>query len=261
VTVVDMIHERFSHLFNTREDERFRRLKRQCILAADKVICISCATEHDVQEYLDISPQRTQVVELACSDSFRVIKSGAELAQDPTKDPYLLYVGMRSRHKNYQLVLDAYSRWDRRTELSLITVGAPWSREELQHLQVLGIADRVHLLTDIDDDKLCQLYNQASAFVYPSLYEGFGIPLLEAMACGCPIVASRIPSTVEVAKECPIYFEPTESDDLIAALDVAIAEGRDSARVRAGLQSVQRFSWDEAARRTLEVYRALSKSD
>jgi glycosyltransferase involved in cell wall biosynthesis len=259
VTVVDMIHERFSHWFNTRGHESFRRLKKQCVSMADKVICISHTTQQDVQSLLGVDPQKTEVVSLACSDSFRVIEAPAGLAI-ASKSPYLLYVGMRSHYKNFAVLLEAFSRWDRRTELRLAIVGPPWSGEERQRLEALDIADRVHLLEDVDDERLCLLYNQASAFVYPSLFEGFGVPLLEAMSCGCPIIASRIPSTLEVAQECPIYFEPTEPEDLITAFDIAVADGRDSDRVRLGLQIVQCFSWDATAQQILEVYRAVSSS-
>ncbi len=261
VTVVDMIYERFSHIFSTPAAERLRQRRRQCILTADMVICISRATQQDVQEFLGIDPERIRIVPLACSDHFRVTTSAVGRATGPIGCPYLLYVGMRGHHKNFRTLMEAYSRWDRRRDVDLVAVGAPWSNEELGHLDALGISNRVQLLTNVDDERLRQLYNQASAFVYPSLYEGFGIPLLEAMACGCPVIASRIPSTLEVAQECPVYFEPTQPDDLVSALDVAVAEGRDSARVRLGLQLVQQFSWDETAQGTLEVYHALSNSD
>jgi len=122
----------------------------------------------------------------------------------------------------------------------------------------LGIQNRVHLLTDVDDEELCRLYDQADAFVYPSLYEGFGIPLLEAMACGCPVVASRIPSTIEVAGMCPVYFESAEVESLLAAFDMALSEGRDSERVRSGFERVKSYSWDKTAKQTLEVYYVLS---
>jgi alpha-1,3-rhamnosyl/mannosyltransferase len=108
---------------------------------------------------------------------------------------------------------------------------------------------------------LLRLYNQAVALVYPSLYEGFGIPLLEAMACGCPVIASRIPSTVEVAGEQPIYFEPVHLESLLAAFDLALAEGRNSERVRTGLEHAQDFSWDKTSSQVLEVYHALSNSN
>ena len=77
------------------------------------------------------------------------------------------------------------------------------------------------------------------------------------MACGCPIIASRIPSTVEVAGQCPIYFEPTEANDLLNALDIALSEGRNSERVQAGLERVKTYSWDKTAAETLKVYQAV----
>ena len=83
------------------------------------------------------------------------------------------------------------------------------------------------------------------------------MPLLEAMARGCPIIASRIPSTIEVAKDCPIYFDPAEEDALLNALDTALSEGRNSERVRAGLEIVKSYSWDKTAAQTLEVYRVI----
>jgi alpha-1,3-rhamnosyl/mannosyltransferase len=115
----------------------------------------------------------------------------------------------------------------------------------------------VQVLTDVDDQTLCQLYNQALGLVYPSLYEGFGIPLLEAMACGCPIVASRISSTIEVAGDCPIYFDPTEEDDLLNALDIALSQGRNSERIQTGLEKVKSYSWDKTAAQTLKIYRSV----
>ena len=138
-----------------------------------------------------------------------------------------------------------------------MAVGKAWSKDEQRCMENLKIRDKVHLLTNIDDPDLCLLYNQAVAFVYPSLYEGFGIPLLEAMACGCPVIASRIPSTLEVAGEHPIYFEPAEVASLLEALDTALLEGRDSARVYSGLEWVKQYSWERTTEQTLEVYRTL----
>ena len=127
----------------------------------------------------------------------------------------MLYVGRRSHYKNFSTLLQAYSVWKHRNEITLAAVGPPGSRVEEQQLAKLGIHDRVHYLTNVNDEELCLLYNEAIAFVYPSLYEGFGVPLLEAMASGCPIIASRIPATIEVAGECPVYFEATEVGSLL----------------------------------------------
>lgn len=256
VMVVDMTHERFADLFSGPGNDEFRERKRQCVLGSDAVICISETTRLDVQRFYKLDSGSLYVVSLACSDGFKQLEQ-SELVP-PMREPFLLYIGDRSHYKNFDTLLQAYSVWKHHKEVALVVVGHPWSAEEKKKLTELRIQHRVHLLTDVNDENLCQLYNQAATFVYPSLYEGFGIPLLEAMACGCPIAASRIPSTIEVAGECPIYFEPTEIDDLRNAFEVALSQGRNSEHVRTGLERVRCYSWHKTARRTLEIYRVLS---
>ena len=260
VTVPDMIHEMFPERFNDAEQDRFRAQKRRCIEAADAIICISETTAQDLQRICGIGSDRIHVTRLAHSNVFRVLNNEDNPSPLPTGEPFLLYVGIRPRYKykNFDLLLDAYSAWPGRKETALVLVSSPWSVDEERNLAELGIRERVHLLTDVDDNTLCRLYNRAVAFVYPSLYEGFGVPLLEAMACGCPIVASRIPSSLEIAGECPIYFDPAETDELIQALDRVLDEGRDSERVRMGLERVKQYSWDRTVAQTLEVYRLLA---
>ena len=259
VTVADMIHERFSDLFSGSGNDRFREEKRRCVQEADAVICISETTRQDVLRFYKLDSDSTYVVPLACSDLFRRLKQRGNGLETLTKRPFLLYVGSRTHYKNFDRLVQAYSVWRYRKEVALVVIGSSWSADEELRLAELGIQDFVHLLTDVDDEELCQLYNHAAAFVYPSLYEGFGIPLLEAMACGCPVIASHIPSTIEVAGECPIYFEPTAVDELVNAFDVALSEGRDSERTKAGLERVKQYSWAKTAAQTLEVYRAISE--
>jgi glycosyltransferase involved in cell wall biosynthesis len=140
----------------------------------------------------------------------------------------------------------------------MVIVGGEWSAEERKSLKELGISERMLLLHRADDETLRDLYNTAVAFVYPSLYEGFGIPLLEAMACGCPVVASSIPATIEVAGDCPVYFDKAEVEDLVPALDRVLLEGRDSPRTAVGLERVKAFSWGKTAEQTLAVYHSLA---
>jgi glycosyltransferase involved in cell wall biosynthesis len=249
-----MTHERFPHLFNKPWDEALRIRKRKCLLSADAIICISETTATDLEHFCHVSMERIWVIPLAFSAAFHVLPD----LQHTHFEPFLLYVGDRSHYKNFTRLLEAYAVWSQFKEVALVVVGRGWTQQEQLLLEKLGITQRVRLLTNVADKKLCQLYNQATAFVYPSLYEGFGIPLLEAMACGCPIVASRISSTIEVAENIPIYFDATETAELVAALKQAFIEGRDSQRTKAGLKHVQQYSWDKTANDTLGVYRSLT---
>ena len=258
VTVHDMVHERFADIYHMPgHDDQFREQKRRCVMRSDAAICVSEATRQDLLHFYGIKSDSIYVVPLGCSDVFRQLKQCDDRLGIATKRPFLLFIGGRYPHKNFNGLIQAYNLWAHREEVALVVVGNPWSGDEEKRFAELGIRDRVYLLTEVDDETLCYLFNQASAFVYPSLYEGFGIPLLEAMTCGCPIIASRIPSTIEVAGGCPIYFELTEVDSLVNAFDVALSEGRDSERVRSGIERVKRYSWDRVAAQTLEVYRTL----
>jgi glycosyltransferase involved in cell wall biosynthesis len=259
VTVADMIYERFPDLFSGPGSDQFRELQKRCVMAADAVLCISEMTSRDVQEIYKVNPERLRVVHLACSEIFRpLIEDDHKSGSWAVRQPFFLYVGSRAHYKNFDCLISAYSRWKNTEEIRLLVVGPSWTQEEGKKLADLGLRDKVDLITNVQDEALCALYNQAGAFIYPSLYEGFGIPLLEAMACGCPVIASRIATTVEVAEECPVYFEVGQEDSLIASFDKVLAEGRKSARTLAGLERVKKFSWDKTAQGTLDIYKSLT---
>ena len=137
-------------------------------------------------------------------------------------------------------------------------VGDDWSEEENKNLEDLNLVKNIHLLSIVSDDHLVSLYNQALAFVFPSLYEGFGIPLLEAMACGCPIVASRIPTTLEVAGDVPIYFEPKEIESLLSALDTVYQGDNTDQNILAGIEHAKGYSWDKTAHETHSIYQKIT---
>ena len=258
-TVHDLITEKFAASFFQTSSIRFRQEKGCSKREADAIICVSQTTAQDLQEWYRIDPSRVRVIYNGVSDVFRLIDSSVELVDPQIHDPFLLYVGARyHEYKNFDGLLFAYSHWRLRSDIPLVVVGKPWSKDEIRQLTELGLVESVHLLTNCSDQRLCLLYNSATALIYPSKYEGFGLPLIEAMRCGCPIIASRILSSIEVAGEIPIFFDLDEPDSMLAAFDQALREGRDSLRTQAGLAHANLFSWDRASRQTLEVYRSLS---
>ncbi len=267
-TLYDTIHEQLPHLFASRGDERLRQQKRQALQTADGIVAISETAKREACGLYTLDPARVWVMPLAASPVFRVlaIKDFADSADSsafirarprPVKRPFLLYVGSRIHYKNFAGLLAAYAVWPGRTEVALRLVGRPFSAAEQQQVQALGVAEQVVVETAVTDERLCELYNQAAAFVYPSLAEGFGIPLLEALACGCPVVASRIPSSQEVVGELATWFEPGEQDSLVAGLETAVSQGRQPERMQAGVARAAQFSWQQTAQILLGVYQAL----
>jgi glycosyltransferase involved in cell wall biosynthesis len=260
VTVHDMIHERFQEFYNDPLDDVARQQKKHCVEQADAIICDSEATRQDVESWYGIQAGKMYVIPIGYKDVFRLLKPDERNYPGIPETPFLLYVGSRIHYKNFIGFIEEYSHWRSSKDVQLVVVGARWSPDEIQLLERLGIKDRIQLENHIDDETLCKLYNQALAFVYPSLYEGFGIPLLEAMACGCPVIASKIPTTMEVAGDCPIYFDPSQPATLSAALDQALSEEKNALRVQRGLERVKIYTWDRIAQETLDVYRTLADS-
>lgn len=258
VTVHDIILEMYPEQFNFPEDEELRKRKRKTVLKADAIISNSETTKKDLISYFKIQPEKIHVTPLAHSSVFSPVP--IEAGNEPLhQKPFLLYIGRRSHYKNFDILLTACTQWNRRDEVDLLVVGPAWSKDEQKRLTETGINEQVILLQMVDDEHLRRLYNQALAFVLPSLYEGFGIPLLEAMACGCPVIASSIPSTHEVAGDCPIYFDPLEVDSLLNALELIYQEGKAPGRVSAGIERANKYSWERTARQTLDVYYLLNR--
>jgi glycosyltransferase involved in cell wall biosynthesis len=249
VTVHDMIHERYPDLFM--DADLVIKKKRREIARADRIICDSDATREDLIQLYNIPAHRIRVIYPGLSPIFTVQE------HNPGERKYILYVGSRARYKGFGDLLQAYQSWSRYHADSLIVVGEKFTSEETQTIHHLGIEDRVMLKENITDKQLCSLYNQAQAFIFPSWQEGFGIPLLEAMACGCPIIASNIPTTREIAGDIPYFFEQSNPESLNAALSQAVVEGKNIQRIEKGFIAVKNYSWEKTAQETLEVYRSL----
>ncbi len=265
VLVCDLVQELFPDLFDRPWDHLVRFQKRRAVLAADHLFCISVTTRDDLVRFYGLDSSRITVAHLGCNPLFaangptdETFRDGADPLTVHLPQRFFLYLGSRAHYKNFATVLQAFALWPGHARAAIVVVGTPWSDAERAEIARLGIEDRVGQLDGVDDATLVRLYRAADALVYPSLYEGFGLPLLEAMAGGCPIIASRIPSTLEVAGDIPYYFEPTDPIQLARVFQEVWESGRDPRRAQEGRLRAATFSWEATAATFVDVYRRLS---
>lgn len=252
VTVHDMIHERFPAMTAPGDDTA--AFKRQAVEKADRVIAISNSTKRDLTEIYNIAPEKITVVHHGLTR--------LRHAPDPVEGlpkPYVLFVGAREGWKNFGTMLQAFAIIERRHPgLSLLCTGTPFSKAEYETMAALGLTSKVHSIF-ATDRQMPTIYAQAECFVFPSLYEGFGFPVLEAFSAHCPTAVSRTSSLPEVAADGALYFNPESADD-IAAQTLRLLDDSDLrlTLARRGAAIADTFSWDRTARRTADVYRSLT---
>jgi glycosyltransferase involved in cell wall biosynthesis len=256
VTVYDMIHELFSDMMAG--DSATIEKKRAAIFRADQIICISESTRYDLLRLYDLDPKRVAVTHLGF-DSAILPQSHLETSHGKGGRPYLLYVGMRGAYKNFHGLLSAVASSPLlKREFDVLAFGGgPLKTKESEAIRALGLEGRVRQ-TDGSDEALAIAYRNATAFIYPSLYEGFGLPPLEAMYHSCPVVASNTSSMPEVIGEAGALVDPTNHEAMAAAIERVVTDAtwRDCL-VALGHERVKCFTWNACAEETSQVYRNL----
>jgi glycosyltransferase involved in cell wall biosynthesis len=257
VTVHDLAFERFPSLFPRAWRLLYRLGLRAAVRRADAIVTPSRNTAEDLVSRTKIDPARLHVVPLASSLEAGTLEVAEVLARLKIRGPYVLFAGTLEPRKNLVRLVRAYRR--------VAATGAPhvlvlagamgWHHEALMREIVLPGAGEIVLTGLLAQEDLDALYRGASAFAYPSLYEGFGLPVVEAMARGVPTVTSNTSSVPEVSGDAALGVDPRSVPEIAEALERVLTD-RDLAEhlAAAGRARAERFSWDETARRTLEVY-------
>jgi glycosyltransferase involved in cell wall biosynthesis len=177
------------------------------------------------------------------------------------KNPYALFVGQRDGHKNFRVVLDAMNDPNWPSGMKLHVVGPPLNEFEQALIKALKLEGEVIGLGRIGDSDLRDQYSKASCFIYPSLLEGFGLPILEAQLSGCPAVLSDIAVFREVAGVAALFFDPRLETELAVAVSQACEDENRQEIIEAGFDNLSRYSWENAARQTLAVYLEAAERD
>jgi len=249
ITVHDMIYELFPADFN--DSQVGILLKKELITKANRIIAISENTKNDIVKILNIPPEKIDVI--YHGTSMQPPSGKKRRLNLPQK--YILFVGERSFYKNFQRLLEAFAIISKaNNDLFLICTGKPFSDSEQQQIKILSVESRI-IQQSIDDNDLSELYNRALLLVYPSLYEGFGIPILEAYACNCPVVLSNTSCFPEIAGDAGAYFDPYSVSSIADTL-IEIINNEDK-RIRLiadGKERLKLYSWEKAAQKTEELY-------
>ena len=252
----DCTIERFPHLF--REASLVMKAKRNMFRKADLVFCVTEASRNDLHEFYDFDRSRTVVVTNGSEPLPRSTNAERKLKERVIR-PFVLYVGTRMAYKNFTGFLNAFSALDLQRDYDIVAIGGgAFSEAELGEVKRLGLQSTMVRVPLADAETLGEAYAAASLFVYPSLYEGLGLPPLEAMEKGCPVLASSTPASVEVCKDAALFFNPFDEEDFARKLQLALQDSPERrTRVERGYEVCKLYCWDDVVRKMVEAYRSI----
>ena len=268
VTIHDIGPLTHPQFFTQKDQWLMKGSLKQAIKKAAAMICVSQATADAIEAYAIANynqsvSERLHVIHEGVDEFFFKAPKVEEitdfyLVKSLVNTPFILSVGQISPRKNLQTVLKAFNKLkDKLPTLQLITVGGNgWDYGNVKaQVKALGLENRVHFLGYVSDDLLRLLYRKALVFVYPSLFEGFGLTVLEAMASGCPVITSNISSMPEISGDAAILINPEDVDELSANLELVSTNKKIREHmIIKGLQRAKTFTWKRAAKLTNNIY-------
>ncbi|MBV8171000.1 MAG: glycosyltransferase family 4 protein [Candidatus Eremiobacteraeota bacterium] len=257
-TIHDLIHRRFPQYFKWKVRPYYSLVVGPVARRAAAVITDARATVPDLQRYLGVKPACARVVPLgvderyALDDAARARRGEQARERFALRAPFLLYAGNHREHKNLETLAAAWHALSSPCDL-VVTESMPFAFDIDRYAKS---GSRIVRTGHVSDDELIALYAGCAATVQPSLYEGFGLSVLEGMAAGAPVIVAQTPALVETASDCALTFPPFDVTALQRAIERVLAAGPDIERLRARARERARsFSWDETARRTADLYR------
>ena len=265
VTIHDLIHITYPTFSRTAAAWIYARPMLHLVARkAAHIITVSEYSKGQIVERLRVPSSKVTVIHNAVGPHFRCLSSDEAFAEIPAglsmRRPYILYVGNLKPHKNVGTLIRAFALLQKRkvSDHQLVVVGhsKKWKRSLEEECSRLGVEEPVRFIPYVSEELLPKFYAAAEVVVLPSFVEGFGLPVIEAMACGTPVICSRAGSLPEVAGDAAEYFDPWSVEDLAAAIERVIGSSDLRARLRLkGLARAKDFSWDEFARQHYQVYR------
>ncbi len=271
ITVYDLIPVLYPQFFSLRKDHMLHDVMKS-ITPDDWVIAISQSTKNDLCDYLKFDPERVFVTHLASSDLFYPCSDREKITQSRKKygipdAPYVLSLCTLEPRKNIDHTIRCFARMVQEqhiSDLNLVLVGTKgWDFDKIfgEMSNYSQLKNRIIITGYAADEDLAAIYSGAMMFVYPSFYEGFGLPPLEAMKCGIPVITSNTSSLPEVVGDAGILVDPTDSETLCQSMyDIYRSSSRRESMATKSLERAKLFSWDKCARETVQAYKTALRS-
>ncbi|OGH05973.1 MAG: hypothetical protein A2W22_03535 [Candidatus Levybacteria bacterium RBG_16_35_11] len=260
ISILDVSYLYFPELFKKKDLYKLKLWGRYSIKRADKVLTISKSSKNDIINEYKLKPEKVAVTYPGIREILKTSMKEDLVEKFGIKGDYILFVGTLQPRKNIKRLIEAFSRL--KTDLELVIVGKKgWMYEEILNApKEYGISDKVRFLDSVTNEDLPSLYKNALCFILPSLYEGFGLPILEAMQYGCPVITSSISSLPEAAGEAALYVNPEDVDDIAQKLEKMINDSNlREDLIKKGYEQVKKFSWEKTAKETLNVLEEVAK--
>lgn len=257
VSILDVSYILFPNLFKKRDLIQLRKWTNFSAKKSMKILTISQSSKNDIIKEYRVGPNKVEVIYPGINTD---LASNKDLSMEDLeksfgiKNKFILFVGTLQPRKNIERLIEAFSKLE--TDVNLVIVGRRgWQYEEILNApQKYNVKDRVLFLQNVGDEQLPSLYKNAQFFILPSLYEGFGIPVLEAMNYGCPVIVSNVSSLPEVGGDAALYVDPSSSEDIAKKMQKLLDDGNlRKDLIQKGKKQVEKFSWEKSARETLAV--------
>jgi glycosyltransferase involved in cell wall biosynthesis len=262
VTVYDLSFLHFPERFPALQRWYLNSQTKRSCRAARRVITISESSRQDVHQFFGVPLSQIDVVYPGVNGRYQPLPAAQITAfrqKHNLPDRYILHVGTLQPRKNISTLLEALAKLDDKDVHLVLAGGKGWLYNEIfAQIEALGLTERVIFPGYVTDDDLPLWYNAAVLFAFPSVYEGFGMPVVEAMACGTPVVASNASSIPEAMGDAGLMFDPENATELVERIASVLHDSDLSATMRAkGLQQARNFSWEEAGRQTAVSYQQI----
>lgn len=259
VTLYDLIPQKFPALTTAKARLFFRLFTRMALHTANHVITISEAARQDFLAAYPIKPDRITAVPLAPAPHFQPMPN-APITR-PLPDKYVLYVGSNKPHKNLVRLVQAWQPVHQQFRDVALMIAGAWDNrypQPKEWVEKLGLETAVHFFGPVTETELPILYSRAQLFVFPTLYEGFGLPVIEAMACGTAVACSNQSSLPEVGGDAAVYFNPANTEEITQSIITILKEeDLQTALQKQALQQAKKFTWEQTAKQTTAVYKMI----